>query len=411
MATKEISLEKQTFAEKSFYKKKSDDPARPVRKYKVQDINSIERKVLKDLEILFSGKKKSNYVAGGHGFNRSSYLQNCVIKMLYKNDLKSHLSFFNEYLEQLKKGDVTEKPMPFNKDGVMDKNKMMSYESRATSKFYKFIISPESQEVDLQKLVTDLMSKIDVYHNRKFDWVAAIHNDTNHRHAHVLINGVDLDGKSVDKFSRVFITKDMRELARVSVTDQIGFRTKDEIIAEMKRKTDWNRFTDYDKILLGMQNYFTETDGDFAYWVKTKNTVLLKRLMFLEKLGLAQKFNNSTVEYKLEKNWDKTLRALGRYNMFLNARTNLKYVPGANLELYSGEGGKIEGEVTNVFIKDDESIWTNAFVVEDKRNNKAYYIPTNYQPFENSIGKYVVVESEKNAKGRMAAKIRFLKDR
>ncbi|MED1143335.1 relaxase/mobilization nuclease domain-containing protein, partial [Bacillus licheniformis] len=50
---------------------------------------------------------------------------------------------------------------------------------------------------DLKELVRDTMNRFEGKHNVKLDWVAAVHDDKGHPHAHVVIRGYNEDGKQV----------------------------------------------------------------------------------------------------------------------------------------------------------------------------------------------------------------------
>jgi hypothetical protein len=58
--------------------------------------------------------------------------------------------------------------------------------------------------------------------------MAAVHTDTGHPHAHLLINGKDKGGKEAH-FDKLFITQTIREMTRQLCTELIGKRTPEEI--------------------------------------------------------------------------------------------------------------------------------------------------------------------------------------
>jgi hypothetical protein len=84
---------------------------------------------------------------------------------------------------------VKEKPELFN-TGIADEDYPDEYSRAMTGRHFKFIISPESPRVDIP---------------------AAVHTDTDHPHAHLLINGKDRDGREA-RFEKLFITQTMREM-------------------------------------------------------------------------------------------------------------------------------------------------------------------------------------------------------
>ncbi|MDR0495359.1 MAG: DUF3363 domain-containing protein [Treponema sp.] len=83
--------------------------------------------------------------------------------------------------------------------------------------------------------------------------------------------------------------------------------------------------------------------------------------------------------YKLSPAWEEDLRANGRYNAFLKARSMLEYSDPADLKLYSGETGIITGKVTKVFRTDDDASDNHAVILEGL-DGKAYFVPLFKKP-------------------------------
>ena len=63
--------------------------------------------------------------------------------------------------------------------------------------------------------------------------------------------------------------------------------------------------------------------------------------------------------------------------------------------------GEISGIVTNVYNMNDEDVWNNAVVIENKKENKAWYIPTRIKLNEEDVGKFISVKAERNQKGKL----------
>ena len=61
--------------------------------------------------------------------------------------------------------------------------------------------------------------------------------------------------------------------------------------------------------------------------------------------------------------------------------------------------GQVEGVVSQVYNMDDENIWNNAIVIENKKLNKAWYVPTRIKLKDEDLGKFITVKAEKNQKG------------
>lgn len=77
-----------------------------------------------------------------------------------------------------------------------------------------FSLSEEERQnynTDLKELVRDTMNRFEGKHNIQLDWVAAVHDDEGHPHAHVVIRGYNEDGKQVGMYPKHI--KDFQQFA------------------------------------------------------------------------------------------------------------------------------------------------------------------------------------------------------
>lgn len=61
-------------------------------------------------------------------------------------------------------------------------------------------ISEDEQQkygTDMKTLVRDTMNRFELKHDVRLDWVASVHDDKDHPHAHVVVRGYNEDGKQV----------------------------------------------------------------------------------------------------------------------------------------------------------------------------------------------------------------------
>lgn len=334
--------------------------------------------------------------------------QNCIVKFRYGNNLEKHKAFAVHYLQQDKKKLVEDKPELFTKsDKIVDKRYLEDYLSRATEKFYKFIISPERQDIEMKSYIRGLVQKMEAFNHTKYDWLAAIHNDTGHIHCHLLINGKDAYGNTIGKFKKQFIKKDCRDLARDLATEILGCKTPEEIEKSKKKFTRSTRYID--SIDSKIEKKIENKNGSF--FVKTTDPELIDRLNFLSTINIAAPIKGVIGGFTLTEDWKSVLVNAGRYNAFLKARIDLlksrKSV--SSLSIYTDNTGPISGKVVNVFRKsDNEEIWTNAIVVLDEKQNKAFYVPLFYEPNENiKIDTNIGISLTRNSKGLLTPKIRI----
>ena len=55
-------------------------------------------------------------------------------------------------------------------------------------RLFKLIISPEfGERVDLERLTWQLLKSMEKDFGCRFEWIATIHNNTEHRHVHVAL--------------------------------------------------------------------------------------------------------------------------------------------------------------------------------------------------------------------------------
>lgn len=156
-------------------------------------------------------------------------------------------------------------------------------------------------------------------------------------------------------------------------------------------------------------NYKSENGTEYSSSISTVDINLDKRMKALVELGLAFCFtNNNPPIYYLEKKWDEKLRSIGRYNSFLQARSNLLFTLPCELEQYTPEVGKIQGFVSKNFLMNDESVWTNAIVLEIPKTKKAYYIPLRFPPSTSLLNKMISVECTKNQSGKLSPVIKVI---
>jgi len=338
-----------------------------------------------------------------------SHEQLCMVKCRYGKDKNTHLRFLEEYLTQQNKSKVKDKPELFS-DTNVDEPFVKNYKEAMTGLHYKFIISPERQDVDMKALVKTLVKRMEAATGFKFHWVAAEHTDTAQKHAHLLINGVDKNGREVE-FDKVFKTHTVRALSRSICTALVGQRTNEEIKASIEKSYSKCRYTLLDDALKEREHPVTDHPA-YESRITTANTadaLLVKRLNFLCDLGLAARLPESKTTFLLEKKWKNKLKAMGRYNSFLDARSSLRAVSNTELDLYSKETGPIEGTVTKLYRMNDEDSWNHAVLVENKKINKAWYVRLHFEPDQNLLNSHIKCGFKFNGSGNMVPKITVVK--
>lgn len=387
---------------------------KPPQKVKKTDANKEVAKLWKEIYYLVNaGKKKknNNYSRGGTS-NRN---QRCTVKMYYGGTKEKHKEFLRRYMPQENKKEVMDKPTLFNDtyDNVPE-SELLKYEQQMDDFHFKFMVSPESQAIPSKQLIRSFIKNLEKVTGNKFSWMAVEHTNTGHKHCHILINGVDANTKEKIRFSKVVIKQTARELAANICTSLVGYRTKEEIKLSQSKLPYAYRWTKIDEKLdeKGYQIFpATKTIGENEYEAQkiATNEIEKFRLEHLCTMGLAVQFSGHVPPiYFLEKNWKKKLKIIGRYNSYLDARNKLQLISPSQLEQYSKETGTIMGIVTQRYVMDDEGVWKNAIVVENKKENKGWFVPLFFQPGEDLEGATVSITLSKNQKGILIPKINIL---
>ncbi len=174
---------------------------------------------------------------------------------------------------------------------------------------FRFIISPEdAAELDLTAYVRRFMARVERDLDRKLEWLAVNHFDTDHPHAHVVIRGVDRSGREL-RLDRGFISNGLRGIAQQIATEELGPRHELDIRRAYAREITQERFTSLDREL-------ERRAVDHRIEVRSRrrpgrieDSTLIARLEHLEAMRLAERVSPST--WSLHPGWQAELRALG----------------------------------------------------------------------------------------------------
>ena len=355
----------------------------------IKDLNQLLRQ--------FNTKKRSRF--NPHtSFPKPSFIntrsQICTVKLNYGSNKKSHLAFLHTYMPQNNKDAIAEKPELFGNISLDE------YKSKMTGRHFKWILSPETQlsADELQAFTRLFVSRMEQQTGRTYDWQAAVHTDTGHNHVHLVINGLDTNGEAF-RFSPGFIKSFARENAQEILTHCYGERTEVQIAAAKNRRITASRWTEYDEVLDEslVHNETKDQRYEGFFSGRVSDEIMLRRLEHLKSLELADYKNG---KYYLKKNWTEDLRAVGRYNMYLDAR---KYIGlYSNLRVYTSDDGLFTGTIRHIYSMNDEDVWTNAVVVENEKQRKAFYVPLSVQTFKNlKSGMEIKLDCAYNQKGKL----------
>ena len=307
----------------------------------------------------------------------SSQNQFVAMKMRYSYNKDTHSVFLKRYMPQKDKEEVKEKPKLFGTDEK-------EYKKNMSKKHFRFIISPESQDIPMELYVKKIVEEMEKATGYTFHWQAVVHTDTPNVHAHLLINGFDKNRKEVF-FSKDMLTRQFFDIASELATSIIGERTREQKQSAKERWAVAKRFTHIDKELLSRLK-----NGKVSY----RNEEERKRLIFLEELQLAHFEKDKT--FRLHSNLESILATNGKYNVFLDVRSKYR----EEVAIYDlATMGELRGSVVEVRNQDDDKNWYNALVIRDK-NNRLYFVPTQRPEKLSLVGKEVVLNKKEMDQAR-----------
>lgn len=367
-------MNKNIFSHKPNKNKYSEDDKIKFKKpvYVRDDLETLNRLFKSYSKSKRTSNIQKKYSCGGtigSAFKFSEHNQRVTFKMSYSNSIKSHNQYIRYYMPQHNKDFVKEKPKLFGMDEE-------EYEKYKVSLNFKCSISPESNDINLETLVESFIKRIENQTGYKLCWMGCIHNDTNHRHAHVVINGKDMNGEDV------FFNKDTIKLMRLmcsnAATQMIGERTKEQIEMARKNLVKAKSWTELDEKILSLASVNKD-----SLFLERLPMELENRLLYLADLNLSE-YDNKNKRWKLSPDYKEILVASGRYNTYLEEYAKNSEKP---LELY--KGGGIKGKVEKIITFDKDEAWNDAIIINT--GNKRVYVPV-WQLHKNDLlGKNVTI--------------------
>ena len=341
---------------------------KPYVKDDVKVLNNLLHKMLKKNRSDTCRFKDEKHFFGS-SFVKSNYKkkennQRVMFKMSYSNSMRQHNKYIKYYMPQMQKDNVIDKPELF---GTTDEE----YENNKVAGHFKFIVSPENQNVNLKVLINDFIKRIEKLSGYELYWQGCIHTDTEHPHGHIVINRKDKNGRKIF-FPKQMIKNTMREILSESATKLVGPRSKFEIELAKSKMINANRWTDLDKKIESIKG---------VIYPNALDVPLQNRLAHLSTIGLANYENNKVI---LNKDWKDVLMATARYNTYLE-----EYLKQDNLPLKMYEGGLLQGKVDRVISFDKDESWNDAIIVRTQTHR--IYVPVYQLHKQNLEGKTVFV--------------------
>jgi type IV secretory pathway VirD2 relaxase len=246
---------------------------------------------------------------------------------------------------------------------------------------FRLIISPEDgSELDLKAYVRRLMATLERDVGRKVEWAAVNHFDTSHPHAHVVIRGIDREGREL-RIDRGYISTGLRWRAQELATEELGPRREVDVERAYAKEVTQQRFTTLDREL--------ERRGpDHRVEVRVRarsgridESLLIARLEHLESMRLAERLSGTA--WRLAEGWQKRLRDHGsRGDILQQIHAAVRGAPSRYDALRPGEAlppepgmatAVVTGRVAGKGLSDE--LKGTFYAVVETPAGRAYHVP------------------------------------
>lgn len=177
-------------------------------------------------------------------------------------------------------------------------------------RLFKLVISPEfGERLDLREHARALVSRMEDDMGTRLEWVAADHYNTDNPHVHLLIRGVDQEGKPLE-IDPSYIRHGIRARAQEIATRHLGYRTDKDAQLARERQVTQQRYTTLDRELQARAGagHIIRIDPALgaSESMKTMRLQEIRRLKQLESMGVAEKIGNFM--WRLDPDMEQKLR-------------------------------------------------------------------------------------------------------
>lgn len=248
---------------------------------------------------------------GNAGSLQTSYRQRCAVRVTYSgNRVRGQWAAHGRYIVRDSAAHIESgNGSPgFDGNGIVPDvaAKLREWQSAGDPRMFKLIVSPEfGDRVDMKKLVREVMAGMEGDLGRHLEWMAVVHSNTQHPHAHVTLRGV-ADGEEL-RLHRDYVKHGIRRRAEDECTLQLGFRTHKDALEAEKREVGQVRFTSLDRRIARSRPAAGQEFFRFDLSAR-RRTQLRNRLFVLQELGLARRAGEDAWDVKAD--FDAVLRGM-----------------------------------------------------------------------------------------------------
>jgi len=193
-------------------------------------------------------------MSGGYARSgRAPLSQRCAVRVTYsRNKNAGQWRAHGHYLAREQATEKREKKAAgFSRSerSVDIAQQLDEWQKAGDERLFKIIVSPEfGDRIDLENHTRELMARMELDLQTELEWVAVIHYNTEHPHAHIALRGIDHRGKPL-RLPREYVKSGIRSRAEDLITKELGHRTIDDAIEAQRREVDQLRFTSLDRMI------------------------------------------------------------------------------------------------------------------------------------------------------------------
>ena len=241
---------------------------------------------------------------------RRTYSRRVIVKASVVRHSTSSVKALREHLRYIGRDSAVrseEQGHLFNEKSDDVEKDIFAENAKTDRHHFRFIVSPEdaSEMADLNPFVRDLVSQMERDLDTPLEWVAAVHDNTEHPHAHIVIRGKRANGEDL-VMPRSYIAHGLRGRAQELVDLELGPQTQLEKDLKMARQVGAEHLTDLDRRLKKLMSEACEID--LASSAARYQVTYKARLQTLQRLGLAKQENRT--RWQIADGFDRTLKEI-----------------------------------------------------------------------------------------------------
>jgi len=243
---------------------------------------------------------------------------------------------------------------------------------------FRLIVSPEdAAELNLTEYVRRLMVQVERDLGRKLEWAAVNHYNTDHPHAHIVVRGVDRDGRQV-RLDHGYISNGLRARAQEIATEELGPRREIDLQRTRAREVGQDRLTSLDREIGRRAQQGRIEVRSLNKGGRVGDSTLVARLEHLETLRLAERVSANA--WTFSAGWQDQLRELGsRGDILKQIHSAIRGDPARYQivkegQAIEGEGaGALSGRVASKGLSDE--LKGSFYAVVETPSGRAYHLP------------------------------------